>query len=83
MHRSLERDALTGLYNRETFYKKAIEMMQKDSGTAYVIVYFDISCFKVINDLFRTETGNLILKTAAYYFEAYVASSGVSGQRSM
>ena len=29
----------------------------------------DISCFKIINDLFHVETGNVILQTAAKYFK--------------
>ena len=39
--------------------------------------FFDISCFKAINDLFQTETGNLILKTAAYYFQAIIGEEGI------
>ncbi len=80
MHRYVERDALTGLYNRETFYRKAASFMQSMNGTGFDIVYFDISCFKVINDLFQTETGNLILKTAAYYFQAIIGDDGICGR---
>ena len=68
MHRYMEIDNLTGLYNRETFYKKAAALMQENPDTKYYIVYLDISCFKAVNDLFHLETGNLILKTAANYF---------------
>ena len=80
MHRYIERDALTGLYNRETFYRKSASLMQSMNGTGFDIVYFDISCFKVINDLFQTETGNLILKTAAYYFQAIIGEDGIVGR---
>lgn len=68
MHNFIERDALTGLYNRETFYKKAATLMQENPEISYYIIYLDVSCFKAVNDLFRMETGNLILKTAATYF---------------
>ncbi len=81
MHRYIETDALTGLFNRETFYKRAASAMQKNQDKAYDIVYLDISCFKAINDLFHIETGNLILKTAAYYFMASVdEEDGVCGR---
>ena len=81
MHRYIETDALTGLFNRETFYKRAASAMQKHQDKAYDIVYLDISCFKAINDLFHIETGNLILKTAAYYFMASVdEEDGVCGR---
>ncbi len=72
LHRYIEKDSLTGLYNRETFYQKASALIQRDPDRQYSIIYLDISCFKVINDLFHVETGNLILKTAAYYFIAVI-----------
>ena len=68
MHRYIEIDTLTGLINRETFYKRAAALMQSNSDNKYYIIYLDISCFKAINDLFHIETGNLILRTAANYF---------------
>ena len=77
MHQYVEKDRLTGIYNREAFYRKAAELMQEHHQTEYSIVYLDISCFKVINDLFRIETGNLILKTAAFYFGVLVGETGL------
>ena len=77
MHQYVEKDRLTGIYNREAFYRKAAELMQEHHQTEYSIVYLDISCFKVINDLFRIETGNLILKTAAFYFGVVVGETGL------
>ena len=77
MHQYVEKDRLTGIYNREAFYRKAAELMQEHHQTEYSIVYLDISCFKVINDLFRIETGNLILKTAAFYFGVLVGEMGL------
>ena len=72
MHKYVEMDALTGLINRETFYKRAAALMQVNIETKYYIIYFDISCFKAINDLFHIETGNLILRTAANYFRTVI-----------
>ena len=68
LHKYIEIDPLTGLMNRETFYKRASNLMQENIEIKYYVIYFDISCFKAINDLFQIETGNLILKTAANYF---------------
>ena len=62
-------DSLTGLYRRGTFYKKAADLMHANPYVPYAIVYLDISCFKVINDLFHIDTGNRILKTTADYFK--------------
>ncbi len=69
MNHAIEIDELTGLYNRAAFYRKAAEMIQENPEVQYCIICLDISCFKVINDLFHTETGNLILRTAADYFK--------------
>lgn len=80
MHRFIEEDSLTGVYNRETFYRKAAELMQQHEETDYEVIYFDISAFRVINDLFRVETGNLILKAAAYYLRAAAGERGVCGR---
>ena len=33
MHRFIEEDSLTGVYNRETFYRKAAELMQQHEET--------------------------------------------------
>ena len=71
-----ERDSLTGLYNREAFCKKSAALMHSNIERKYFIVYFDISCFKAINDLFHIETGNLILRTAASYFNRQIAPRG-------
>lgn len=76
MHQFAERDPLTGIYNREAFYRKASERMQAQYQIPYSIVYLDISCFKVVNDLFRIETGNLVLKTAAFYMDVLVGDDG-------
>lgn len=81
MNRFIEIDQLTGLYNRETFYKKAEVLIRDNPEVQYCIVYLDISCFKVINDLFHSETGNLILKTTANYFLKTInARIGVSSR---
>lgn len=81
MNHYLEIDSLTGLYNREAFYEKAAKIIHENPEVQYSIVYLDISCFKVVNDLFHTETGNLILKTAADYFKRKINPQiGLSGR---
>ena len=63
-------DSLTGLYNRESFYREAALLLGARFDVKYCIVCMDISCFKIINDLFHVDTGNLILRSAADYFKA-------------
>lgn len=64
-----KQDQLTGLYNREAFLTEAALILGARYGVDYSIVCMDISCFKIINDLFHVETGNLILRAAADYFK--------------
>ncbi len=61
-------DQLTGLYNRESFLREAAVLLGARFDVDYCIVCMDISCFKIINDLFHTSTGDLILRSAADYF---------------
>ena len=62
-------DPLTGLYNRDVFYTEAQLLLGARYDTKYSIVCMDISCFKIINDLFHVETGNVILQAAANYLK--------------
>lgn len=79
MRRLIERDALTGLYDRENFCRKASYLMRQDTDTRYAVIYFNISLFKVVNDLFGMETGNLVLRTAGAYLLRVVSEGGLAG----
>lgn len=62
---SLKRDKLTKLLNRETFLVKAEKLiMSKESGY-YILSCFDIENFKVINDQYGVNKGDLVLKHVA------------------
>lgn len=74
---TIELDTLTGIFNRDTFYAKAAAFLQANQDQNYDIVYLDIYSFKIINDLFHIETGNLILKTAAAYFRTFIGNNGM------
>ena len=76
----VDNDSLTGLYNREAFYRKASRLLRDNQDVEYEIIYLDVYSFKVINDLFTMETGNLVLKTAAYYFNVLTCNGGVCGR---
>lgn len=62
-------DSLTGLYNRDAFLHEAALLLGARFDVNYSIVCMDISCFKIINDLFHTNTGDLILRSAADYLK--------------
>jgi len=80
MRRRIEVDSLTDLYDRENFCRKAASFMQMDATGKYAIVYLDINYFKVVNDLYGVETGNLLLRSAAAFLQNAVNGVGVAGR---
>ena len=61
----LQRDKLTGLYNREYFFELARKMIDAQRSGYYTISSFNVSGFKVINDQYGTAKGDLILRHIA------------------
>lgn len=58
-------DPLTGIYNKEAFYLRAAQMLQDNPEEEYLIVCSDIHKFKLVNDIFGSDTGNQMLQTIA------------------
>lgn len=56
-----ERDFLTKLYNKETFYEKVSTLIQEDASTTYALIYFDLERFKAVNDFFGEKKGDELL----------------------
>lgn len=56
-----ERDALTGLYNRQGFYRHARELLDANPQRRLVLVRCDIDRFKAYNDLCGTQAGDKLL----------------------
>ncbi|WP_187287400.1 GGDEF and EAL domain-containing protein [Gottschalkia acidurici] len=57
-------DSITGLPNRAMFYKKMDNILKQEDSCGSVI-YMDIDNFKIINDTFGHEFGDLLLKKLA------------------
>ena len=57
----VEKDEITGLYNRPYFYKMVRERIMKSDEDLY-IVNVDISNFKIVNEHYGMETGDRLLK---------------------
>ncbi|WP_196604214.1 sensor domain-containing phosphodiesterase [Pectinatus haikarae] len=62
---SLLYDELTGIYNKETFYKKTRMVIAENSGISFEMMCVDIERFKVINEIFGEEIGNQLLRQIA------------------
>lgn len=58
-------DGLTGLNNRQCFFRKAEELIRKDPDKKRCMVCTNIKNFKLINDLFGQEMGDRVLADQA------------------
>ena len=59
---STERDPLTGLYNREYFYRYAQQFDQHHQGTEMDAIVVDINHFHMINERFGISYGDEVLR---------------------
>ncbi len=57
-----ERDPLSGILNRQGFYRRARERLESKPGTRHKLLRFDIDNFKVFNDAMGTEKGDELLR---------------------
>ena len=76
----LERDPLTGIYTREAFCEKTGLMLMQNPETEYLLLRWDIERFKVINDLFSTSIGDLVLQEIAKELEKSLQGIGTYGR---
>ncbi|MDD3336039.1 MAG: EAL domain-containing protein [Eubacteriales bacterium] len=61
----VERDMLTGLYNKDAFYRRASSILQSGSDQSYTLIVTDIERFKLVNDCFGTAAGDELLRYVA------------------
>lgn len=61
----LEQDELTNLYCASAFYTKVQERLHAQPDTKFDIIVLDIDKFKLVNETFGMESGNLFLKSLA------------------
>ena len=60
-------DSLTGLYTREYLYECIKTALSSDSKLHYLIIFVDVKNFKIVNDIFSNEFGDMALKQIAQY----------------
>ena len=53
----METDELTGLLNKEGFYRRGSEFLEEHSEADARILYINIENFKLVNDLFGEDAG--------------------------
>ncbi|WP_027725847.1 GGDEF domain-containing protein [Tuberibacillus calidus] len=74
--RESECDPLTGLYNYRYFTKLLETQYQLANGKPFSIVMIDLDHFKLINDTYGHENGNIILKEVAKRLCAIIGDRG-------
>lgn len=56
-----EYDQLTGIYNKNKFFRETSKILKENLDCQFVIVRLDIQHFKIINDIFGSREGDKIL----------------------
>ncbi|WP_348771329.1 diguanylate cyclase [Azospirillum sp. SYSU D00513] len=62
LRRLSERDGLTGLFNRRTFFERLEEALARPETGASALLYVDLDNFKAVNDLHGHQQGDTVLK---------------------
>lgn len=81
--RSSDRDSLTGLHNRQSFYNSAYELMmlhRGSPGTYLVIALIDLDNFKQINDTQGHAVGDRALVAVAAVLREHCRPTAVIGR---
>ncbi len=68
-----EHDPLTNICNKAAFYRKTKLMLDKSPDVTFVMVSFDISHFRVINEIFGHEEGDRLLRFIASRMQSLFA----------
>lgn len=72
-------EGLTGLYHREAFFRHASRRIQQETDCDFAIIAWDISKFKIINELYGMDAGDNILRCLAAAISEFVGAAGVCG----
>ncbi len=80
LRNTLERDVLTGLYNREAFMQQAGAFLRSGQGNkSYWLVIFNLEKFKVVNAVYGHKTGDKLLQHIAACLNKVQAANGIRG----
>ncbi|NCB66000.1 MAG: EAL domain-containing protein, partial [Bacilli bacterium] len=77
LHYALSHNLLTGLYTRQRFYEETRSVLDQHRFSGYVMVYWNIERFSIINELLGFETGNQVLQLVAKSLRAFMKEHGV------
>lgn len=70
----VERDGLTGMYNKQAFLHYAREIVQNNPGKNYMVVIADVENFKLLNNAYGEDKGDQILVFLSACFQEMVSN---------
>ena len=73
-------DTLTGLYNKEYFYEKSERYVRRNPQIELYMICTDIKDFKMINDFFGMDAGDMVLMNFAKSIRQNLAGGAVYGR---
>ena len=76
---SATHDELTGLFNRTGFFD-AVSEAQKTETEPHLMLASNIKDFKLVNELFGSEMGDIILKRLANFIKFYAHADTIAGR---
>jgi diguanylate cyclase (GGDEF)-like protein len=76
----LQRDALSGLFNRAAFMEWSAREMKRSTATSSVLIICDLDRFKSINDRFGHAAGDEIIRTFGANLRAYFGEDTLCGR---
>lgn len=80
LRRLSERDGLTGLFNRRTFFERLDEMLERPEIGESALLYVDLDNFKSVNDLHGHTAGDTALKAVGGLLTAGVRPGDLPGR---
>lgn len=78
---SLQRDGLSGVFNRDAFLERVPRILRRSGATAPVaLILADLDRFKSINDRFGHAAGDEVIRAFGADLRAYFAGSALCGR---
>lgn len=76
----LRYDHMTGLYNKEYFYKVAQDLIDSNTDKKYAIIGSNIENFKMYNETYGSQEGDKLLCQVAMYLKNTFGKTGLCGR---
>lgn len=80
LRRLSERDGLTGLFNRRTFFERLEESISRPDSGPSALLYVDLDNFKAVNDLHGHQQGDAVLKAVGTLLSTGVRPGDLPGR---